>query len=170
MTFIRWSLIDFCLEYVVDNPTLFPDRRKKNLNFVRRKYLYMLTLSIPFFFIVKCLLFMIQIPIYFFRNRWISESVPRELRLSLEKRNTNINFNKNQESNVIFILIIDSYTRKRMDFALSAMAVEYTDCNSTEGNPTNEGHGYDTKQSISEASVILENWGMWSPHSLSSLE
>ena len=41
--------------------------------------------------------------------------------------------------------------------ALSAGAVEYTDCISAEGwNTPNEGPGYDTKQSNGEASLMLE--------------
>ena len=60
---------------------------------------------------------------------------------------------------IISIIIIDIII-----IAKSAGAVEYTDCNSVEGqDPTpNECPRYDTKQSDDEAPVMLELWGMWS--------
>ena len=56
-------------------------------------------------------------------------------------------------------------------FALSAGAVEYTDCNSAEGQdtPTNACPGYDTKQSDGEVPGMLELWGMRSTPILPSL-
>ena len=43
----------------------------------------------------------------------------------------------------------------------SAGAAEYTDCISAEGlDSSNECPGYDTKKSDSDASVMLEFWGM----------
>ena len=47
-------------------------------------------------------------------------------------------------------------------FALSAGAVEYTECASAEGYnpPPNECPGYDTKQSDGEVPAMLELWGM----------
>ena len=55
--------------------------------------------------------------------------------------------------------------------ALSAGAVEYTDCFSTERLEPhlNECLGYDTKQSDGEIPVMLELWGKWSTTSLPSL-
>ena len=51
--------------------------------------------------------------------------------------------------------------------ALSAKAVEYTDCISAEGNPpANEYPDYDTTKSDGEVSVMLEFWGMWNTPSL----
>ena len=44
--------------------------------------------------------------------------------------------------------------------AQSAGAVEYTDCFSAEGYPTNECSGYDTKQSDGVVPEMLELWGM----------
>ena len=52
--------------------------------------------------------------------------------------------------------------------AQSAGAVEYTDSTSAEPPPTNECHGYDTKQSDGEVPAVLELWGMWSTPSLPS--
>ena len=56
-------------------------------------------------------------------------------------------------------------------FALSAKAVEYTDCTSAEGcDPhPNECPAYDAKQSDGEVLVMLELWGMRSTPSLPSL-
>ena len=51
--------------------------------------------------------------------------------------------------------------------AQSAGAAKYTDCVSAEGQDSpNECPGYDTKQSDSEATVLLEIWGMRSTPSL----
>ena len=51
-----------------------------------------------------------------------------------------------------------------------AGAVEYTDCISAEGTPTNSCPGYDTKQSDGEVPVMLELWGMQSTLSLPLLQ
>ena len=54
--------------------------------------------------------------------------------------------------------------------ALSAGAVEYTDCFSAKGwDPPNEYPGYDTKQSDGEVPAVQEIWGMQSAPSLPSL-
>ena len=56
-----------------------------------------------------------------------------------------------------------------MLIAQSTGAVEYTDCNSTEGGKpprSNKCSGYDTKQSDGEVPVILELWEMRSTFSL----
>ena len=50
-----------------------------------------------------------------------------------------------------------------------AVAEEYTDCISVDPTHSNEGPGYDIKQSDGEVSVILEFWGMRSTPSLPSL-
>ena len=51
--------------------------------------------------------------------------------------------------------------------ALSAGAVEYTNCASAEGkDPPHECPGYDTKQSDGEVPVMLGLWAMWSTPSL----
>ena len=54
--------------------------------------------------------------------------------------------------------------------ALSAGAVEYTDCISAEGvrhhHPTNDCPGYDSEQSDGEAPVMLKLWGIWNTPSL----
>ena len=57
-------------------------------------------------------------------------------------------------------------------FAKSASTVVYTECTSSEGldsPPHNKCLGYDTKQSVGGASVILELWEMHSTPSLPSL-
>ena len=57
-----------------------------------------------------------------------------------------------------------------MDVAQSAGAAEYTDCTSVEEqDPTNDWHGYDTKQSDSGILVTLELWGMRNTPSLPSI-
>ena len=53
-----------------------------------------------------------------------------------------------------------SYTPSNIEMAQSAGAAEYTDYISFKMlDPLNECSGYDTKQSDSEASVMLELWG-----------
>ena len=57
-----------------------------------------------------------------------------------------------------------------ISIALSAGAVEYTDCFSAEGKaPPNECPGYDIKQSDGEVPAMQELWGMRSTPSLPSI-
>ena len=63
---------------------------------------------------------------------------------------------------IIVIPVFNTYA-----FALSAGAVEYTDCNSVERyDPHNECPVYDTKQSDGEVPVMLVLLGMWNTPSL----
>ena len=59
-----------------------------------------------------------------------------------------------------------THTYSYMYLAQSAGVVEYIDCTSAEGHPTNEGLGYGTKRYDREAPVVLELWGMQSALSM----
>ena len=70
-----------------------------------------------------------------------------------------------------FIQTCLSYLKNiHYQIALSAGAIEYTDCFSADGqDPLNECPGYNSKQSDDEALLMLELWGMQSTLSFPSL-